>query len=245
MPMRSLTAAELLDVWERGLTQPPPQRALLLLGATQPDRPLSAIGTLSVGQRDMHLLALREGLFGSQLASLAACPQCQLCVQIDLDVADLHQPAPDPIDTFTFTVGVYELTCRLPNTFDLIALAAQPDAATLRDRLIERCVLRATCGGQPSPIDPLPPDVLDALEDQLEQHDPQAQLQLALTCPQCQHTWLAAFDIVTFLWAEINAWATRLLHDVHTLALAYGWRERDILALSAFRRQTYLDLINA
>ncbi len=242
--MQSLTAADLLDVWERGLAQPPEQRALLLLGAAQPDQSLTAIGALSIGQRDTHLLTLRESLFGPQLLSLAVCPQCQLCVQIDLLVTDLRQPAPDPIDSFTFTVGAYELHCRLPNTFDLIALTAQPDVATAREKLIERCILDATCGGRPSPTERLPPDVLAALEDQLERHDPQAQIQLVLTCPQCQHTWVAAFDIVTFLWTEVNAWATRVLHDVHALALAYGWRESDILALSAFRRQAYLDLIN-
>jgi hypothetical protein len=30
---------------------------------------------------------------------------------------------------------------------------------------------------------------------------------------------------------------------VHLLARAYGWRETDILALSARRRQSYIELI--
>ena len=45
-----------------------------------------------------------------------------------------------------------------------------------------------------------------------------------LTCPQCSHHWHAPLDIVSFVWSEIHAWAVRLLHDVHALALAYGWR---------------------
>jgi hypothetical protein len=48
------------------------------------------------------------------------------------------------------------------------------------------------------------------------------------------------FDIVTFLWREIENLAGHLLRDVHTLASAYGWRESDILALSAARRDFYL-----
>lgn len=245
MRMPTLTAAELLDVWERGLTQPSEQRALLLLSASQPDRSIEAVGALSIGQRDAQLLTLREQLFGPQLLSLADCPQCHLRVQLDLKIGDLRMPALEPIETFTLTLRDYEVGCRLPNTFDLIAIAPQPDVDAARRMLIERCVLSVERVGRPHPIDQLPPDVLDAIEAHMEQRDPQAQLQLALTCPQCSYTWSAAFDIATFFWTEINAWAARLLRDVHTLASAYGWRESDILALSPYRRQAYLDLIDA
>ena len=72
--------------------------------------------------------------------------------------------------------------------------------------------------------------------------DPQADVQLALVCPACGHTWQATFEIVSFLWAELSAWAERTLADVHALASTYGWREADILAMSARRRQRYLEL---
>jgi hypothetical protein len=45
------------------------------------------------------------------------------------------------------------------------------------------------------------------------------------------------------LWREIESMAGRLLRDVHALASAYGWHEKDILALSPVRRQFYLTLI--
>ena len=48
----------------------------------------------------------------------------------------------------------------------------------------------------------------------------------------------------SYLWHEVDAWALRLLRDVHRLARAYSWREADILALSPSRRQCYLDLLN-
>jgi hypothetical protein len=51
------------------------------------------------------------------------------------------------------------------------------------------------------------------------------------------------FDIVPYLWTEINAWAMRLLREIHSLATAYGWREADILAMSAVRRHWYLEMI--
>ena len=73
--------------------------------------------------------------------------------------------------------------------------------------------------------------------------DPQADIRLALTCSECSLEWEATFDIVTFLWTEVDGWARRTLFEVHLLASAYGWRESDILALSAPRRRFYLEAV--
>ncbi|MEW5959315.1 MAG: phage baseplate protein, partial [Chloroflexota bacterium] len=62
--MRLLVAPVLLDVWERGLTRSPIQRALLLLAAAWPELEPDQPAALSIGQRDTLLLALREQLFG-------------------------------------------------------------------------------------------------------------------------------------------------------------------------------------
>ena len=61
----SLSPWTLLDIWERGLAQPVAWRALLLLAAATPDTPLDELAALSVGQRDSHLLSLREHLFAT------------------------------------------------------------------------------------------------------------------------------------------------------------------------------------
>ena len=61
-------------------------------------------------------------------------------------------------------------------------------------------------------------------------------------CPACDHRWSTVFDIASYLWSEIHAWAKRLLRTVDTLARTYAWREADILALSPSRRQIYLEL---
>jgi len=66
---------------------------------------------------------------------------------------------------------------------------------------------------------------------------------LELSCPVCRQNWRLSFDIGAFLWAEINSLAKRLLREVHTLARAYGWREADILSMSATRRQAYIELV--
>jgi hypothetical protein len=78
----------------------------------------------------------------------------------------------------------------------------------------------------------------------MEEADPLTAMQLALSCPECGYQWQTAFDIESFFWSEINAWANRMLHEVHTLALRYGWREMDILAMSPWRRQFYLNMVS-
>ena len=75
------------------------------------------------------------------------------------------------------------------------------------------------------------------------QADPQADLQLDLSCDACGHQWQAPFDIVAFLWTELNAWAQRRLSEIHVLAKAYGWTEPEVLALSPWRRQVYLNMV--
>ncbi len=91
----------------------------------------------------------------------------------------------------------------------------------------------------------LPAEVAEAVAQRMAEADPQADPQLAMHCPSCGHAWSAGLDIAAYLWAEVDAWARRTLREVHALASAYGWSEGEILALSAARRQAYLDLIGA
>jgi hypothetical protein len=93
----------------------------------------------------------------------------------------------------------------------------------------------------------LPSDVAAALESEMTATitaaDPLAQIELELACPACAAAWTAPFDIVRFLWSEVEAWAMRILDEVHVLASRYGWSETEILALSPQRRQHYRELI--
>ena len=59
--------------------------------------------------------------------------------------------------------------------------------------------------------------------------DPGADTVPALACPGCGHCWIAAFDIGAYFWSGLEAWAERTLIEIHALASAYGWGERDIL----------------
>jgi hypothetical protein len=112
--------------------------------------------------------------------------------------------------------------------------------------LLDRCVIHARRNRDGGLVhaSELPADVAQAIADRMAEIDPQAALELDVDCPTCGEKWRTPFDIESFFWSEIGAWARRTLSEVHLLASSYGWREADILNMSAWRRQYYLDLIS-
>jgi hypothetical protein len=240
----ALSAAELLNVWERARSLPPTDGALLLMASADAGISHEKLAQFSIGRRDAELLRLREKLFGSRMAGRADCPACGQPMEMNFNVAEIQAAPPsEAAEHFTADFGEYEISFRLPNSSDLATLVPGEDVATQKRGLAQRCVLNATRAGQSFAAEQLPENVVGSLSEGMSELDPQGDVQLALTCPQCSHQWHAPLDIVSFVWSEIHAWAMRLLRDVHVLASSYGWREADILALSPWRRQAYLELI--
>jgi hypothetical protein len=239
--MRALSASELLSVWERGLAQSPIERMLTLLVAANPESAPDDMARLSIGQRDAQLLTLREWMFGPQLICLASCPDCGEQLEVTFDVSDIRTDR-TPSPALAMNAAGYDVDVRLPNSLDLAAIAGH-DSIEARRLLFDRCVVRVQREGADAPLDQLPEDVKTTISEQMALADPQANIELALTCPAGGHEWQAVFDIAAFFWSEINAWAIRLLREVHAIASAYGWREAEIVALSPMRRQLYLDMI--
>jgi hypothetical protein len=77
----------------------------------------------------------------------------------------------------------------------------------------------------------------------MERADPRGRIQFALDCPACLKHWEETFDITSFFWSEVSAWALRQLREVHVIASTYGWSEAEILALGPARRRAYLEMI--
>ena len=242
--MRPLAARDLLQVWEQGEGQHPVDRALTLLGAGCPESSWEELVTLSVGQRDALLLALRELTLGSRLDGFATCPECHGRVEFAVDSRELR--AANEVEReepkLTLTSEEVEIRFRLPDSRDLAAIVECGDAEAGRHLLVERCVLQARKRGKEIAVDGLSQVAIEALAARLAEADPLSEVSLDLRCPECDHTWPVMLDIVSFFWTEVATQAQRLLQEVHTLARAYGWREADILAMSAQRRRSYLEM---
>lgn len=247
--MRALSTSQLLEVWESGLLQKPVKRALSLFSAADPEASSDDLAKLSIGQRDARLLSLREWAFGPNLVSLEDCPNCHERLELSFKVAEIRVNHPLEHETIEndiqqLTVDDYEIKFRLPNSLDMQAISDLDDLETVRQQLLERCLMHALFKDRRKTVKQLPNKVVKPVMNKMRQIDPQAEIILDLGCPACHHQWQKHFDILTFFWTEINAWAQRILREVHILASMYGWREADILAMSPMRRQCYLQMVS-
>ena len=240
--MHALSDHEVLRVWENGTGEHPIDRALTVLSAALPDAGRDELAALSVGRRDGHLMDVREVNFGRRVSGVAECPQCGELLQWDLDLDDVRSASSDHEEgTNRLVMDGHELLYRLPDSTDLAAVALGGDVARGRDTLLHRCVLEARKDNVQVEVGSLPEVVVSKLAAEMEARDPQAETLLDFECPECGLRWQALFDVLTFLWAELQARARNLLNDVHDLARAYGWSEKDILGMSAVRRRYYLE----
>jgi hypothetical protein len=239
--LRPMTTAHLIAAWEQGLAQGPIRRALTLISAAWPEAPPESLAALPIGQRDALLLALREAAFGSHIEALAACPACGEALELTFDVDTIRAAPPsDPTLPGRLDVDGYKIGFRLPSSLDVEAVL-DSESSDASSGLLTRCLLSIKRGRRIVSAESLPATVKESIGAAMAAADPQADVRLALTCPACGHGWQATFDIAAFLWSEVHAWATRVLHDVHALAAAYGWSEADVMALSPARRQFYID----
>jgi hypothetical protein len=243
--MQPLSASALMNIWDEGCSLKHAQLGLLFLGSACPGTPPDELANVSIGVRDRLLLQLREQIFGSKIVGVAECLQCGERLEITFKVDDVNLGKDlDLVGSFDLSMCGYEVRFRLPTSLDLIAISDQQDIDRAKEILIERCVFRVNQGGQERTSRRLPDQVLDAVIQKMADIDLQGDVRLALTCPGCGRQRDVAFDIVSFFWKEIDAWAKHLLEEVHVLASAYGWSEAEILALSSQHRQLYLNMVN-
>ena len=241
--MRQLSSSDLLAAWDQGAAQTFVQRGLTLLAAAYPERSPEDLARLSIGKRDSMLLALREKTFGSRFTCLDICPQCGERLEFTLDAKDILAPSQEQVETHSISLAGFDVQFRLPNSLDLIALADQTDLIEIRKALIEKCIIEVIHDKKDIPVEGLPAEVANEVEEEMAKVDPQADVKIAFSCPACDHAWHSAFDIISFFWNEICTWSYRTLSDVHILASAYGWSEAEILSMSPRRRQAYLDMV--
>lgn len=236
--MARLDAQRLLAVWEANWRQTPVEKAVALAAAAYPQFSRDEIASLPVGARDGLLLSLRMHLFGEQATAVTNCPTCNEPSEFSLKIPDILVDPPT-LAAITFSWKGRECQFRLPNSDDLQVVAfSQSDDR--RRSLVELCLV-----GEAKEEVALSEELVSAVSESMEEHDPQANVVFFIACAACGHEWETCFDIVTFLWSELHIWAQRTLVEIHTLAHHYGWSEHDILNMHGERRQIYLNMIEA
>jgi hypothetical protein len=236
------SAERLLEAWERGVGLDPADRTRALLASSSPKG--ERVGAQTAGRRDAELLSIRAAILGSHVDALAACPQCGQLVEFDFSVEEVVsvEVVGDGNEPLRVRQNRFDVRFRLPTLDDLAEVSTNgADANGVRTALLERCVVQARRRGKAVAVDDFSHEVTEAIDSEMARADPNAEIFFALAC-MCGHAWSARLDVPAFVWAEVDSWARRLLGEVHSLAAAYGWSEREILALSPVRRLTYLEL---
>lgn len=235
-----LGAQQIISVWERGRRASSHDRALLLaelaLGSG-----VELIG-LAIGARDRALAEQRIATYGAVAPAFVVCPACSEGLEFRVDfarVCELRDPG-ECEGSFVLEHESFRVEFRLPSTGDLMAITQ--DAEHGRAVLIERIILAAERQGDHVSPGSLPASVIAALEAEIERLDPISDIRFGQTCPNCQHRFVAPFDVARFCWHELDVDARRLLQEVDVLARIYGWSEAEILTLSRARRSTYLEI---
>jgi hypothetical protein len=234
----SASPAPLLDVWEQSLAARPASRAQALLILADPTTGSTALDQLSVGQANATLIALRSRLFGRKIEGIARCPECDEEIEVAFGLEEVLPvvPSSEP-DCVHVRLGGQTVAVRVPRLSDLLAAETEPNVDAAR-----RALLRHVLAETPLSADDLPDDEASAIGEALADAAAAAAIDLSLNCPACGASWLEDFDPAAFLWDELDAWARRLLADVHVLASAYGWTEQEVLSLADGRREVYLQL---
>jgi hypothetical protein len=237
-----VTAARLSDdavlkAWEEAVSAGPVERALALAVAASPGAEPDAVARWSIGRRDGLLLDAHASSFGDTVAAVTQCPECTETLELMLRASELRAEYGDADELYELVSGDHRLRFRLPTSVDLLEIADVPDADVARNLLLDRCLVVA----EPDGADPAA--VAYAVAEQMAARDPQSDVHLSLTCPACSHAWSAPLDIADFLWRKVDDRARQLLAEIASLASAFGWSEREILALGTARRAHYLGLV--
>ena len=85
---------------------------------------------------------------------------------------------------------------------------------------------------------------IDEAETVLHDADPQAAIELALTCTECGVGFTSVLDAGELLGRELAAHAASFDVSVHALAAHYHWSYADILELPIARRRRFVDLVS-
>lgn len=211
-------------------------RCLTRLGPYAP--PTEAqVAALTVGDREALLIHLRRITLGDRLDCVLTCAGCGARMDLPLQAGELLLPpyADGRVWHSVDDDGV-PLQLRAPTGADLAAVAsvAAVDEEGAAEVLLRRCL------GEVPPGFDLTADRVERLSEQLQQIDPQAELLLDFTCPECGAAGQASLDMAAYLMREVAARQEALLREIHSLALHYHWSEAEILAVAPARRRFYL-----
>jgi hypothetical protein len=205
---------------------------------------------LPVGMRIEALISLASLSDGAPFVWRLPC-ESESCAnaeeenQFQLTLSQILSVAAEKRDfeTETIPIGQSHATFRRPTGCDQMRWLEQGTAteaeAMLRSLLIE------------PPLEELlqtMPDtasVAAALDEAMDNFDPVVGFHVSVVCPRCGAQKDVWPDLAGAALERLSSAQRKAIEEVHRLATQYHWSESQILDLPPWRRQSYLDLIEA
>lgn len=185
---------------------------------------------------------LARTLSSSDLIVELTCPreECQSALEVSLALASLVEISQQAERERSITIrlsDVESVHVRRPTGDDQHAWQSghYQTTATAERAMVESLLVD---GG------PLSPAMLTAIDTALEEADPLTCFRITTVCPTCAEQSDYAVDLEGVLIARLYRAQRGLLHDIHRLAIRYGWSEDAIASLPSWRRREYLDFLD-
>lgn len=239
--MDSVFAERLLNLWERARALSPLDCALALVRLSDADDDLDA-AALSPGARDRMLLEMHAAIFGDALNMSCECAGCGAQLELNSQVSALLDAAAlgaSDLDARSLQFEDLQVSVRLPNSRDLAVALDQPSPEARYRKLLSSCIVSVQRGLASIGCDELNDLEKARIAEYIGELDPLAEIAFRPACPECGESFRAYLDVGQFVWEELQQKARALFDEIHVLATAYGWTEREILQLSALRRTAY------
>ena len=176
--------------------------------------------------------------FGKRIESTATCRGCGNPFDLSIDFPNLIRHLDRQTErkaTGPDEEGIYSLPdgrrFRLPTIGDQQSVTdLETDRAV--DELLERCMVE----GDPRQG----PELVQAA---MEDVGPVVDFDLDAACPECGETQTVRFEIQAYLLRTLAHEKRFLNHEVHRIAMAYGWGYEEILSLTREDRRSFVRLI--
>jgi hypothetical protein len=195
---------------------------------------------MSLTDIDVALLLLRTDLLGDVVRTAVKCQSTACGERFDVsfrigEYLTHHRPhRPRHVESQNesgwFGLLRTDVSFRLPTVEDVASTATEGQAAIVR-----RCI---------RPMD-VSPSLRRRVERAMETMAPSLYDTLDCSCHECGVSVPIMFNPVAYVLEELSRRAQHVYEEVHVLALAYGWSEREILTLPHDRRTRYAELASS
>lgn len=229
---------QILDIWDTCISKDQLFKGATLATLAFPQSEFSTIMEWSIDKRDTVLFHIRRALFGNQFTNIAHCPQCSQKLEWEFSYQQLQIPSildiKDNVEIPLNITGT-KMLVRLPTSIDV--------KLNNENEILNNCILNHSDLKDKINANKLP-DFNTKINDAFAANCHASNISYQLQCVDCSHNWQGIFDILSYLWKEIDQWAKGFLQQISLLAKNYGWSELEIINMSQNRRNHYLQLIN-